>query len=75
MLNPDIVSVLYFHMSVTFPVDLSLLPFCLSEMDLGTKRALEVKKAAALQIKSGNSSAFTAKTSQKRKNQGDGDHS
>ena len=63
MLNPDIVSVLYFPMSVTFLVDLLLLPFCLSEKDLGTKRALEVKKVAALQIKVGSLSAPAAKTS------------
>ena len=31
-------------------------------MDLGTKKALEVKKAVALQIKAGGSLAYTAKT-------------
>ena len=42
-------------------------------MDLWTKKALEVKKAVALQIKAGGSLAYTAKTDQKRKNQSDGD--
>lgn len=36
-------------------------------MDLGMKRALAMKKAIALQIKGGSSSAPTTKTSQKRK--------
>ena len=43
-------------------------------MDLGTKRALDVKRVAALQIKAGSSSAPTGKIGQKRKNQGDGEH-
>lgn len=43
------------------------------EMDLGTKKALEVKKAAALQIKAGSLSAPTAKTSHERKSQGNGE--
>ena len=42
-------------------------------MDLGTKKALKVKKAVALQIKAGGLLAYTAKMGQKRKNQSDGD--
>lgn len=42
-------------------------------MELGTKRALVVKKVAALQLKASSLSAFTAKTNQKRKNQHDGE--
>lgn len=42
-------------------------------MDLGTKKALEVKKVVALHIKAGGSLAYTTKTGQKRKNQSDGD--
>ena len=44
-------------------------------MELGTKRALAVKKVVAFQLKAGNSSAPTAKTSLKRKNQDDGERS
>ena len=63
MLNLDSIYVFYFHPSITFLVDSSLLTFCFSNMDLGTKRALKVKKAAALQIKAGNSLAPAAKMS------------
>lgn len=42
-------------------------------MDLGTKRALKIKKVAALSIKVGGSLASSTKTSQKRKNQSDED--
>lgn len=42
-------------------------------MDLGTKRALKIKKVAALSIKVGGLLASSTKTSQKRKNQSDED--
>ena len=57
---------LYFDSSV-----LILFPFLVfAKMELGLKRALVVKKAVTLQLKAGNMSTPTARTNQKRKNQG-----
>lgn len=43
-------------------------------MDLGKKRALVVKKAAALQIKSSGLSAPSVKVGTKRKTSSEGEH-
>ena len=63
----------FLYLPVTFSVDSSILTLCLLEMYLGTKRALEVKKVEALQIKASGLSTSIAKMSQKWKNQSNSD--